>query len=125
MKLRTFLIIKAVVCFVFGIGYVLVPVTVGRMYAINLDPDGVLMARFFAALLIGVALILSLLRNADWNILKDITLSLCIADTIGLIVALIGQLTGVMNGLGWIIVTIWLLLALGLAYFRFLKPASI
>jgi len=124
MKLSTFLIIKAIVCWVFGIGYALVPVTVGTMYAINLDLDGVLMSRFFAALLIGIGLILWLLRNADWNILKVITLSLCVADTIGFIVALVGQLTGVMNGLGWIIVIIWFLLALGLGYFRFLKPAS-
>lgn len=124
MKLSTFLIIKAIVCWVFGIGYALVPVTVGTMYAINLDPDGVIMARFFAALLIGIGLILLLLRNADWNVLKGITLSLCIADTIGFIIALVGQLTGVMNGLGWIIVIIWFLLALGLGYFRFLKPAG-
>jgi hypothetical protein len=122
MKLSTFLIIKAIVCFIFGIGYVLIPVTVGTMYAINLDPDGVIMARFFAALLIGIGLILLLLRNADWNVLKGITLSLCIADTIGFIIALVGQLTGVMNGLGWIIVAIWFLLALGLGYYRFLKP---
>ena len=124
MKLSTFLIIKAIVCWVFGIGYALIPVTVGTMYAINLDSDGVLMSRFFAALLIGIGLILWLLRNADWNVLKVITLSLCIADTLGFIIALVGQLAGVMNGLGWIIVAIWFLLALGLGYFRFLKPAS-
>jgi hypothetical protein len=82
------------------------------------------MARFFAALLIGIGLILWISRNADWNALKGITLSLCIADTIGFIVALIGQLSGNMNALGWIIVVIWLLLALGLAYFRFLKPST-
>jgi hypothetical protein len=124
MKLSTFLMVKAIICFIFGIGYAVVPVTVGEMYAINLDPDGVLMARFFAALLIGIGLVLCLLRNADWNILKVITLSLCIADTIGFIIALVGQLAGVMNGLGWIIVAIWFLLALGLGYFRFLKPAG-
>ena len=82
------------------------------------------MARFFGALLIGIGLILWLSRNADWNILKVVTLSLFIADTIGFIVALVAQLAGVMNSLGWIIVAIWLLLALGLGYFRFLKPAN-
>jgi ABC-type transport system involved in multi-copper enzyme maturation permease subunit len=122
MKLSTFLTVKAIVCFLFGIGYAVVPITVGSIYAINLDPDGILMARFFAALLIGVGLILWLLRNADWNVLKIIILSLCIADTIGFITALVAQLTGVTNALGWIIVAIWFLLALGLGYFRFLKP---
>ena len=124
MKLSTFLLVKSIVCFVFGIGYVVAPIAVGSIYAINLDPDGIIMARFFAATLIGIGLILWLCRDADGNVLKSITLSLCIADTIGFIIALVGQLTGVMNALGWIIVAIWLLLALGLGYFRFLKPSK-
>jgi hypothetical protein len=122
MKLSTFLIVKAIICFVFAIGYIVVPVATGSIYEITLDPDGIIMARFFGALLLGIGLILWLCRNADWNVLKSITLSLCIADTIGFIIALVAQLAGVMNSLGWIIVVIWLLLALGLGYFRFLKP---
>ena len=50
-----------------------------------------------------------------------ITQPLFTGDPIGFIVALIGQLGGVMNGLGWITVAIWLFLALGLGYFRFLS----
>lgn len=124
MKLSTFLIVKAIVCFIFGLAYLIAPVYVGSIYSLTLDPDAVLMARFFAALLIGIGLLLSLCRNADWNILKSITLSLFIADTTGFVIALAGQLSGVMNSLGWIIVVIWLLLALGLGYYRFLKPAN-
>lgn len=124
MKLSTFLIVKAIVCFLFAIGYIVIPVTTGSIYDITLDSDGIVMARFFAALLVGIGLILWLCRNADWNVLKGITLSLFIADTIGFIIALVAQLSGVMNSLGWIIVAIWLLLALGLGYFRFLKPAN-
>jgi hypothetical protein len=124
MKLSTFLIVKAIVCFLFAIGYIVAPVATGSLYEITLDPDGILMARFFGALLLGIGLILWLSRNADWNVLNGITLSLFIADTAGFIIALIAQLEGVMNSLGWIIVVIWLLLALGLGYFRFLKPRN-
>ena len=124
MKLSTFLIVKTIVCFVFAIGYIVAPVAVGSLYEITLDPDGIIMARFFGALLIGIGLILWLCRNADWSILKSITLSLCIADTIGFIIALVAQLDGLMNSVGWIIVVVWLLLALGLGYFRFLKPGN-
>lgn len=124
MKLSTFLLVKAIICFLFGIGYLVMPTTVGSWYDITLDSDGVIMSRFFAALLIGIGLILWLCKDADWNLLKAITLSLCIADTIGFIVALIGQLTGKMNAFGWIIVAIWFFLALGLGYFRFLKPSK-
>ena len=124
MKLSTFFIVKAIVCFVFAIGYIAVPVDTGSFFEITLDPDGIMMARFFGALLIGIGLILWLSRNADRDVLKVITLSLFIADTAGFIIALVAQLAGVINSSGWIIVAIWLLLASGLGYFRFLKPTN-
>jgi hypothetical protein len=39
MKLSTFLMVKAIVCLVFGIGFAVVPTTVGSIYALTLDPD--------------------------------------------------------------------------------------
>lgn len=123
MKLGNFLVVKAIICFLFGIGFIVAPTIVAGWFGMTLGPGGVIMARFFAAFLVGIGLILSLCRKADWNFLKNITLSLFIADTIGFIVALVGQLTGVMNALGWIIVVIWFLLALDLGYFRFLNPS--
>ncbi len=91
------------------------------IYGVSLDPDGLLMVRFLSVLLIGIGLILCLYRNEEPGKLKGITLSLFIADTAGFIVALVGQLSGVMNSLGWTVVIIWLFLASGLGYFRFRK----
>ena len=124
MKLSTFLMVKAIICIVFGIGFAVIPTTVGSIYAITPDPDGLIMTRFFGAAFLGIGLILWLCRDADWNTLKGVTLSLCIADTLGFIVALLGQLSGNVNAVGWLNVALWLLFALGLGYFRFLKPAS-
>jgi hypothetical protein len=124
MKLSNFLMVKAIVCFLFGIGFAVIPVKVGSMFEITLDPDGIIMARFFAAALIGIGLILWINRNADWNILDSILLSLCIADTIGFIAALVGQLTSNMNALGWAIVVIWLLFSSGLGYYRIFKQSA-
>jgi hypothetical protein len=124
MKISSFFMLKAIVCFVFGIGSAVIPTTMWPIYGITLDPNGILMARFCGACLIGIGLILWLAKNSDWNALKGITLSLCVADLIGFIVALGGQLAGIMNSLGWIVVIIWLFFALGLGYFRFLKPST-
>lgn len=124
MKLSTFLIIKAIVCFVFGIGYIVVPVATGSIYEMTLDPNGLVMARFFGTCFLGIGLILWLCRNADWNVLKNITLSLFICDIIGFIISLSAQLSGLFNALGWGNVALWLIFALGLGYFRFLKPAN-
>jgi hypothetical protein len=124
MKLSIFLMIKAIISLAFGIGFIIIPDAVWSIYGVTLDSVGVLMTQFFGACLIGIGLICWLIRIADAKALKTITLSLCIADTIGFIVALSGQLSGLMNSLGWIVVALWFLLALGLGYFRFLKPAN-
>ena len=122
MKLTTFLIMKSIVCIVFGIGFVALPALTGSIYEITLDPDGLIMTRFFGAAFLGIGLILWLCKDSEWNILKGITLSLFIADIIGFVVALTGQLSSNLNTLGWINVALWLFFALGLGYFRFLKP---
>lgn len=124
MKLSTFLIMKSIVCIVFGIGFAVIPTVTGSVYAITLDADGLIMTRFFGAAFLGIGLILWLCKDADWNTLKGITLALFIADIIGFVVALTGQLSGNLNTLGWINVALWLFFALGLGYFRFLKPSK-
>ena len=124
MKISSFLTLKAIISLAFGIGFAVIPAVVWSIYGVTLDPAGIMMTRFFGACLLGIGLICWVNRNADFNFLKGITLSLCIADTIGFIVALSAQLSDIMNTLGWINVGIWLLLALGLGYFRFLKPST-
>jgi len=124
MKLSNFLVVKAVISLAFGIAFALVPAAVMSLYGVTLDLGGAYMARFLGACLIGIGLICWLDRNADPQVLQGITLALCIGDTVGFIVALLGQLSGLANALGWVNVVIWLLLALGLGYFRFLKPSA-
>jgi hypothetical protein len=124
MKLSNFLVVKAVISLAFGIGFALIPAAVMSLYGVALDPTGILMARFVGACLIGIGLICWLDRSADHDALQGITLALFVGDTVGFIVALLGQLSGLMNALGWVIVVIWLLLALGLGYFRFLKSST-
>lgn len=121
MKISGFLIIKAIISLVFGIGFALFPSAVMSMYGVTLDASGNLVGQFAGAALIGIGLICWFARQADKSALRSITQSLFIGDTVGFIVALIGQLGGVMNALGWITVAIWLFLALGLGYFRFLS----
>jgi len=124
MKISSFLMLKAIISLLFGIGFIAIPTAVWSVYGVTLDPSGIIMTRFFGACLLGIGLICWVTRNADFNTLKGIMLSLCIADTIGFILALSMQLSGMVNALGWINVAIWLLLALGLGYFRFLKSGT-
>ncbi len=83
------------------------------------------MAQLFGATLLTFAILTWTARNAgDSAARAAIVLALFVGDAIGFVLALMAQLRGVVNQLGWSTVVIYLLLALGFAYFQFTKPAS-
>jgi len=125
MKLSTMLAIAAVVAGIFGLAFVLVTGPLLSFYGITLDKAGTLVAQLFGAALIGFAVLNWLARNVtDRGAQQAILLANLISDTVGFVMAFIGQLAGIANALGWSTVAIYLLLALGFAYFQFMKPGT-
>jgi hypothetical protein len=118
------MIIKAAVCLVFGVILLLVPSILMSILGVKLDAGGELMARLYGAALFGNLILTWLARRDTGSLtLRASILGLFVYDAIGFIVALIAVLTGVMNALGWGIVIVYLLLAIGYGYFQFLKPS--
>lgn len=125
MKLSSLFILNAVVALSFGIGFVLIPGPMWTLYGQTPGPALNLAGQFFGVELIAVGLLCWLARNvSDTAAQQAITLSLLVADVIGLIVSLIGVFGGVFNAMGWSAVVIYLGLSLGYAYFRFIKPSA-
>ena len=126
VKLSQLMIIKALITLVFGVGFVLVPKAVWSLYGVTLDPAGAMMTQFVGATFLLLSIVLWLARNAPYSevTLRALVLAIVIGDTIGFIVALLAQLSGVLNALGWLNVALWLLLALGFGYIRFVKKAA-
>jgi hypothetical protein len=121
MKLPLFLSIKAVISIVSGLALLLIPGALMGLAGVTLDPGGTVMARLLGALLIGSAVMCWTARNADPSVGREaFVLGLFVADTLGFVVILLAQLAGLMTGLGWVFVLLWLLLAAGLGYFRFM-----
>ena len=126
MKLKTLMIINAIVAIVFGVIFVIVPAQVYSLYDITANEHLIYMGRLFGGTLIGFALLTWMARNAtDSDARRAIVLALFISECIGFIVTLIGQINNVVNVLGWSSVAIYLLLALGFGYFQFFKNASL
>ena len=124
MKLGTFMVITAIVAFLFGLAFVCMAGTLMSFYGASLNLGGLLVARLFGAALLGFAVLTWCARKAEESeARRAIILALFISDTIGFIVALIGQLFGVVNALGWSTVIIYLLLALGFGYFQFVETS--
>ena len=126
MKLSTFLMIKAVICFIFGLPALLVPEIMGTIFGMPLTQGAELMTRYFGVGFIGIGLILWYARGAPRdNLVNGILFSLSSIDFLGFIVALMAMLQGVMNVYGWVTVVVWLLMALGCSYYRFIATESV
>ena len=125
MKLSNLMVVTAVVAAIFGIAFVLASGPLMSLYGATLNPAGMVIAQLFGAALIGYAVVNWFARNAKGDeALRAIVLANLVADTIGFIAALLGQLSGATNALGWSTVVIYLLLAAGFGYFQFMKPSS-
>ncbi len=126
MKLSTFLTIKAVICFIFGLPSLLMPEILGTIFGMPLTQGAVLMTRYFGLGFIAIGMILWYTRGAPRdNLVNGILLTLAVVDFLGFIVALMAMLQGVMNVYGWVTVAIWLLLSLGLGYYRYIDTESV
>jgi hypothetical protein len=117
MKLKTLLVINAVVALVYGICFELVTALVLSIYGVTQGPAEILMARYFGVELIAIGLVCWFARDVtDALARRAIILAVLISDIIGVIVSVQGTLAGVMSAVGWTAAGIYLLLALGFAY---------
>ena len=83
------------------------------------------MGQYFGSALIAIGLLTGFARNVtDSEAQRAIILAMLISHVIGIIVSVLGTVSGPMNVVGWSAVAIYVLLALGFAYFQFVKPSA-
>ena len=111
MKLSTLMIINTAVAAAFGLAFIIAPTQSLSLYGVTPDPELNFVAQLFGAALIAFAILTWSARNlSPSEARKSIVFALFVGDGIGFIVALIAQLGGVVNALGWSTVVIYLLL---------------
>lgn len=125
MKLGTFLAIAAVIAFVFGLAFILMPARTMSMYGITLEASGEWVGRYLGSAFLGIAVLNWFARKApEGGALRAIVLGDFVLTGTGLIVAALDRAYGSGNALVWSTVAIYLFLALGFGYFQFTKPAA-
>jgi hypothetical protein len=126
MKLSSWMAAKAIVVVIFGIGFVLVPVGLGSVFGLSLNPSGALMAQLFGAAFILESIVLWLPRKESLShaAVRAIVTAVVISNAIGFVVTLLASLSGVWNALGWLPVLLYLVFGLAFAYFLFSRPPA-
>ena len=121
MKLKTLLVIAAVIFILFGVGLLIAAAPLMSLYGLTLDQDANVVAQIFGAALIGYCAMNWTARNASFEAQRPIVLNNFLFHLIALFPALLATLSGVLNVLGWSSVIIHLFLTAGFGYFLFAK----
>lgn len=120
MTLAQFLIVAAIFDGVFGLGFLLLPGAFFEPFGVAFNPAGEMVARVFGSALVALALVYWWMRReAGGAALQAVLRGSALYNAISVVPLNAGVLGGVTNVLGWIPVTIHLLLAAGFAYFSF------
>jgi hypothetical protein len=116
MSLKTVFTINAIIAGFFAIVSLLLPETMLSWYGVISTDALVLMTRFFGVTLLTIALATFYLKNAEFKSeVKSFVLALLISNAVGVIVSIYGQVSNIVNILGWSIVIIYVFLTI--AYF--------
>ena len=125
MRLPTLLLIAALLSLGFGSSFLLVPTVVLPLYGVDPTPGTVLMSRFFGAALFQWGFALLLVREVrDPATQHGLVLAGMAGSAAGVAVALMGQLTGLVNAMGWSTVAIYGLLMVAFASFLRTRHAT-
>jgi hypothetical protein len=125
MSYKIVMVLKAVVCLVFGILLLSVPGIVFGILGASLTPGGTFAAREYSAALIGNLLLTWFARNAvESAARRAIILALFVYDAVGFVVSLFAVLSGILNPLGWFIVAIYLFFTAGFGYLLLLRKTA-
>jgi hypothetical protein len=117
MTFRILLVIKAVVCLVFGLFLLLAPGALLNLLGATLNDGGTVTAREYGAALIGTLLLSWFAKNVKApDARAAILLDLFVYDLIGMIITSSVVISGVLNVLGWSIVVVYLFFTMGSGY---------
>jgi hypothetical protein len=123
MTIKTYFIIISIIGVVNGLGFLLAPTQFGPIYGWHETPDIQLAGRYFGGALLAWALIAWFAKDfQDFTAVRGVLIPSVIGHFAGLVVTVIGILSGILNVVAWAAALSYLFGLVGAVYF--LKPRS-
>src|SRR5690349_13708920 len=105
MKFLLLLTLTAVIAIAFGSGFILVPQVIWPIYGVSLDSTSLYLAQLFGTGNVAIGLIIAFTRNTGPAAEHGLATGILLWCLIEGAVLLLGQLSNVTNGLGWMFIT--------------------
>lgn len=123
MKLSTLFAIQAIAFALVGLATLLVPQQFMATYGAELNEPGIGLARLYGATTLMVAVIYWLGRTTSAaDARRALATGAIVGNLLAVLVGILNLMSGAYNALLWASIVIWLLFALGFAYFQFARP---
>ena len=123
MNYRILFVINALVAIAFGLAFLFVPTMALLRFGVDEYASTRLVVQFFGTALLTVGLLAWFAKNiTDAGSQKGMCIALLVGSVAGLVMSIIGTATGLIRGLGWLAIVIYVLFMLGYGFLLFLKP---
>jgi hypothetical protein len=123
MNLKLLMSIKSVICWVYGLAFLIIPVQILSIYGATISQDGEMTVRLFGASFVLLAMWLGLERDtSEVSSMRAVAISVAVGDLLGCAIMVYYLLTGTGNILGWFNAVLYLLLAIGFGYTLVTEP---
>lgn len=125
MNLSLVLTVNSILAAIFGVAFLIAPGPVAALYGVTAEAPFRYLAQLFGAELVAFAVLAWAARTATaTGARKPVILALFVSNALGFVVALLGQVGGVVNTLGWSTVAIYFVFALAFGYFQFMAGST-
>ena len=115
-------LLSAAVTAILGLALVFAPAAVLGQFGVETRVAELHMARFLGAALAGFGILLWFAKDAsEENVQRNMGYALLAGTVLALLVTIIG-VTGVIRSLGWVLIVVEVLFALGYVFVLFLQP---
>jgi len=113
-------VISAIVAVAFGLLLVFAPEIGLNQFAMTTRVQEIFMARAIGAALAALGAVLWFVKDVDEALQKKFSMAALAGSVLGIIATVIGVVT-VMKGLGWLVLVVEIIFALGFAFVAFLQ----
>jgi hypothetical protein len=125
MKLRHLFAINIFIAVFFGLACAVFPDWTERLYGLTPNDGAIWTTRLVGGSILGFATLMWYgITRAPIDARRAIALALCVQDAIGAVASFEIQFSGSVNAFGWTSPVLYTLLALGYAWFLFVRPAD-
>ena len=122
MNRNVFLAFAAGVSIICAFGNLLVPAWVHEIHGLTSSPSASLVSRYLGSALLGLGVIVWMARHwGNSDALSAVMWGSLVVAVAGFIVSVHATMAGLMNAMGWALVIVQGLLALGFVFFGFLR----